>query len=105
MPDAFTLAKSLANGLPIGALAARGDAAAAFKPGDHGTTFGGSPVPAAAALEHLALRDELDLDAHVDAAGAAMREELAAIAKQWPAVFDDPRGRGPDARTARARRV
>jgi len=93
-PDAFTLAKSLANGLPIGALIVRGDAATSFKPGDHGTTFGGSPVPAAAALEHLALRDALDLDAHVEMMGNFMRGELAAIAREWPAVFTEPRGYG-----------
>ncbi len=93
-PDAFTLAKSLANGLPIGALVVRGTAAGALQPGDHGTTFGGSPVPAAAALEHLRIRDEIDLDAHVVAVGAVLRAELAAIAQTWPAIFDEPRGHG-----------
>jgi acetylornithine/N-succinyldiaminopimelate aminotransferase len=91
-PDAFTLAKSLANGLPIGALVVRGEAAASLQPGDHGTTFGGSPVPAAAALEHLAIRDVLDLDAHVETVGALLRNELAAIAGELPAVFEQPRG-------------
>ena len=94
MPDAFTLAKSLANGLPIGALLMRGPAAAALRPGDHGTTFGGSPVPAAAALEHLTLREEIDLDAHVVATGAAMKTRLAGIAREFPHVFDAPRGHG-----------
>jgi acetylornithine/N-succinyldiaminopimelate aminotransferase len=93
-PDAFTLAKSLANGLPMGALVIRGDAATSLKPGDHGTTFGGSPVPAAAALEHLAIRDVLDLDAHVETVGTLLKTELAAIAAQWPEVFDAPRGIG-----------
>lgn len=93
-PDAFTLAKSLANGLPIGALIVRGDAASSLKPGDHGTTFGGSPVPAAAALEHLAIRDVVDVDANVAAAGALLRDELAAIATELPAVFERPRGIG-----------
>jgi predicted acetylornithine/succinylornithine family transaminase len=93
-PDAFTLAKSLANGLPIGALLARGDAATALQPGDHGTTFGGSPVPAAAALEHLAIRDVLDLDAHVEAIGKLLRDELSDIARERPAVFEPPRGIG-----------
>ena len=93
-PDAFTLAKSLANGLPIGALVVRGDAASSLKPGDHGTTFGGSPVPAAAALEHLAIRDVLDLDGHVETVGALLKSELAAIATDWPDVFDAPRGIG-----------
>ena len=93
-PDAFTLAKSLANGLPIGALLVRGPAAAALRPGDHGTTFGGSPVPAAAALEHLRVRAEIDLDANVVAVGAFLLEQLRAIQLTWPNVFGEPRGYG-----------
>ena len=93
-PDAFTLAKSLANGLPIGTLIVRGEAATSLRPGDHGTTFGGSPVPAAAALEHLAIRDVVDLDAHVTAIGALLRDELAAIARDHADVFEEPRGHG-----------
>lgn len=93
-PDAFTLAKALANGLPIGALLVRGDAATGLRPGDHGSTFGGSPVPAAAALEHLAIREVLDLDTHVETVSAILRTELAAIAKEHPTVFDEPRGFG-----------
>ena len=93
-PDAFTLAKSLANGLPIGALLIRGEAAGALRPGDHGTTFGGSPVPAAAALEHLRIRDALDLDTHVTSVGNLLNAELTAIAKTWPHVFGEPRGHG-----------
>ena len=93
-PDAFTLAKSLANGLPIGALIVRGEAASSLKPGDHGTTFGGSPVPAAAALEHLAIRDVFDLDQHVETVATVLRGELRAIATELPAVFEQPRGIG-----------
>ncbi len=93
-PDAFTLAKSLANGLPIGALVVRGDAAGSLKPGDHGTTFGGSPVPAAAALEHLRIRDVVDVDANVAASGALLVDELAAIAREFPDAFEAPRGVG-----------
>ncbi len=48
-PDAVTLAKGLANGLPIGALLVANDAAGAFEPGDHASTFGGNPVVCAAA--------------------------------------------------------
>jgi predicted acetylornithine/succinylornithine family transaminase len=93
-PDAFTIAKSLANGLPIGTLIVRGEAASSLKPGDHGTTFGGSPVPAAAALEHLKIRDVVDLDAHVTTVGALLRTELAAIAAEMESVFEQPRGIG-----------
>jgi predicted acetylornithine/succinylornithine family transaminase len=94
VPDAFTLAKSLANGLPIGALIVRGAAASSLRPGDHGTTFGGSPVPAAAALEHLAIRDVVDLDAQVDTIGGLLRAELLAIASDFPHAFEAPRGIG-----------
>lgn len=50
-PDIMTLAKALANGLPIGAMLAKEQIAAAFGPGAHGSTFGGTPLVAAAALE------------------------------------------------------
>ena len=93
-PDVITMAKALANGLPIGAILARGKAATGLQPGDHGTTFGGSPVPAAAALEHLAIRDILDLDTHVTTVGKQLFAGLAAIAHEYPAVFEQPRGHG-----------
>src|SRR5579875_1132321 len=93
-PDAFTLAKSLANGLPIGALVMRGPCAEALKPGDHGTTFGGSPIPCAAALRHLELREELDLNAHVHRVGTKFLGELRALAEDYPEFFGPPRGMG-----------
>jgi acetylornithine aminotransferase len=52
----MTLAKSLGNGVPIGACLARGEAARLFQPGNHGSTFGGNPLACRAALavvEHL----------------------------------------------------
>ncbi|MBW3601606.1 MAG: acetylornithine transaminase [Actinobacteria bacterium] len=52
-PDVVCLAKALANGLPIGAVVARGAAASAFSTGDHASTFGGGPVVCAAALAVL----------------------------------------------------
>jgi len=52
-PDVVTMAKGLAGGLPIGALLAFGDAATLFTPGSHGSTFGGNPISAAAALAVL----------------------------------------------------
>lgn len=52
-PDLVTLAKGLGGGIPIGALMAFGDAATLLQPGNHGTTFGGNPVAAAAALAVL----------------------------------------------------
>ena len=52
-PHAVTLAKGLANGLPIGALLVADDAPTGFEPGDHASTFGGGPVPCAAACAVL----------------------------------------------------
>jgi acetylornithine aminotransferase len=52
-PDVMTLAKALGNGVPIGACLARGTAADTFKPGNHGSTFGGNPLAARAALAVL----------------------------------------------------
>jgi acetylornithine/N-succinyldiaminopimelate aminotransferase len=53
-PDVVTLAKGLAGGVPVGAVLARGEAARVLKPGDHGSTFGGNPLAAAAARVVLA---------------------------------------------------
>ncbi len=52
-PDIITLAKGLGGGLPIGAMIRLGDRAPAFTPGSHGSTFGGNPISAAAALSVL----------------------------------------------------
>ena len=81
-PDAVTLAKGLANGLPIGALLVADNAAGAFVPGDHASTFGGNPVACAAAC---AVVDELteELLADVRAREAQVRER-----------FPEARGRG-----------
>jgi predicted acetylornithine/succinylornithine family transaminase len=57
-PDAVTLAKGLANGLPIGALVVADESANAFEPGDHASTFGGNPVPCAAACAVVETVDE-----------------------------------------------
>src|SRR5436305_3782858 len=54
-PDAFTSSKALGGGLPVGALVTGQRLADVFAPGDHGSTFAGGPVIAAAALEALEL--------------------------------------------------
>jgi len=93
-PDVVTMAKALGNGLPIGAMLVTEAAAGGLQPGDHGSTFGGSPVSAAAALAHLRVRDALDLDRHVRAVGAHALEGLQALAREYPELFEAPRGRG-----------
>ncbi len=93
-PDVVTMAKALSNGVPIGAVLIDAAAASGLQPGDHGTTFGGSPIPCAAAMAHLRVRDALDLDTHVRAVGAELAAGLARIAAAYPEIFAAPRGRG-----------
>lgn len=94
VPDVVTMAKALANGLPIGALIAGERAASGFQPGDHGSTFGGSPVPCAAALTHLQVRDEMEIDAAVNQRSAHLLHGLRKLAEEFPATVGDPRGMG-----------
>jgi len=60
-PDILTIAKSLGGGMPIGAIIAKDSIASVFKPGDHGTTFGGNPVVCAAAIANLQVLEEENL--------------------------------------------
>ncbi|GAA2069475.1 acetylornithine transaminase [Williamsia deligens] len=69
VPDVVTMAKGLGGGLPIGACLATGAAADLLSPGQHGTTFGGNPVCAAAALAVLAEVDSAGLGDHAAAVG------------------------------------
>jgi predicted acetylornithine/succinylornithine family transaminase len=94
VPDVVTLAKALANGLPIGALIAGPRAAEGFAPGDHGSTFGGSPVPAAAALVHLRLREELSLDAAVRQRSERLFAGLRLLLQRHARLLSDVRGVG-----------
>lgn len=93
-PDIVTLAKALANGLPIGAMLVREAFASGLQPGDHGSTFGGSPVPCAAALAHLRVRDETGLERHVERVSRVLFEGLRQLAQAHPAVYAPPRGFG-----------
>jgi acetylornithine/N-succinyldiaminopimelate aminotransferase len=71
-PELVTVAKSLGGGLPIGACIARREAENVFGPGDHGSTFGGGPVVAAAALAVLDLLSEEGLLERVEERGARL---------------------------------
>ena len=76
-PDVMPLAKGLGNGLPIGACLASGDAAQLFKPGNHGSTFGGNPLACAAALATLDIIEEERLMENAVRTGDFIRNELA----------------------------
>jgi len=78
-PDVVMSAKALGNGVPIGACWARADVAAAFQPGDHGSTFGGQPLACSAALATLAVMEAEDVPARAAAAGARLGSAVADV--------------------------
>jgi acetylornithine/N-succinyldiaminopimelate aminotransferase len=79
VPDALTTAKALAGGLPMGALLTAPRLADVFEPGDHGSTFAGGPVQAAAALAVLDVLDDEALLARVRQLGEALLHRLAEL--------------------------
>ncbi|MBU4355496.1 MAG: acetylornithine transaminase [Proteobacteria bacterium] len=78
-PDVMTLAKALANGLPMGALLATAEVAGAFVPGTHASTFGAGPVVAAAAKTALDLLSAPEFLAGVREQGVFLSKRLAAM--------------------------
>ena len=78
-PDAITIAKGLAGGLPIGALICSPEVTEVFEPGDHGSTFAGGPVQCAAALACLDVLDDAALLARVGELGERLRHGLAEL--------------------------
>ena len=78
-PDVVTMAKALGNGMPIGACWAKREVAAAFEPGDHGTTYGGQPLAASAARATLSILERLNAPQLAEHAGAQLRHLLQAI--------------------------
>lgn len=92
-PDVVTVAKALANGLPIGACLARGEAAHVFEPGDHATTFGGNPVTCAAANAVIDTIEADDVLANVRARSRQLVDGVQALAGSHAHVTG-VRGRG-----------
>ncbi|GAA1582790.1 acetylornithine transaminase [Actinomadura kijaniata] len=78
-PDVLTLAKGLGGGLPVGACLAFGEHADTFAKGDHGSTFGGNPIAAAAALAVLTTVEKDDLLANAQSVGEILANGVAAI--------------------------
>ncbi len=73
VPDVMTLAKGLGSGMPVGACLARGTAASVFKPGNHGTTFGGGPLVSVASLRTLEIMEEEGLLDNASKMGAIVK--------------------------------
>jgi acetylornithine aminotransferase len=78
-PDVITLAKGLGGGLPLGAMIAIGNSADLFKPGEHGSTFGGNPITTAAGLAVIKTIEKQNLLKKVRKQGQRLIQELALI--------------------------
>lgn len=92
-PDAITLAKALGGGVPIGALLAKDEVAAAFTPGTHASTFGGNPLACAAALAVVETIRAEGLVERAAEVGRYFAEALRALASRFPQVAE-VRGKG-----------
>ena len=92
-PDIMTLAKALGNGMPIGAMLATEKAAAAFGPGAHASTFGGTPLVSAVALKVLQTLEEEDILSRATEMGAYLTGRLGELQKKYPAILE-VRGKG-----------
>ncbi len=92
-PDVVTLAKGLGGGVPVGACLTAGKAAGLFKPGNHGSTFGGNQLATTAALTTIEVVEREQLIANAEDVGALIRGELAKALAGLAGVVDI-RGQG-----------
>ncbi len=88
LPDVLPLAKGLGSGVPVGACVVGGRARGVFKPGNHGSTFGGNPLAMTAVVTTIDTVKEEGLLANAERVGGAIRDGLAAALKGLPEVVE-----------------
>ena len=88
LPDVTTLAKPIANGIPMGAMLCTNAAAEAITPGMHGTTFGGGPLACAVAITVIDTIKRDDLLKHIHNVGEFFHEELSKLAARHDCIVD-----------------
>jgi acetylornithine aminotransferase/acetylornithine/N-succinyldiaminopimelate aminotransferase len=88
LPDVTTLAKPIANGIPMGAMLCTNAAGEAFTPGMHGTTFGGGPLACAVAIAVIDTIKRDDLLKHIHDVGEFFHQELAKLAVRHESIVD-----------------
>ncbi len=93
VPDIMTLAKALGGGAPIGAFLTTDKVAAAFQPGDHGSTFGGNPLVCAAGLAVMQVMLGQDLPGQAAAMGDYLKSRLAELQAKYSCITEI-RGQG-----------
>ncbi len=92
-PDIITCAKALGCGVPVGAFAATEKAAAAFEPGDHGTTYGGNPFATAAVSKVFDMFESKNILANVNEVSSYLETKLDALVKKYDFILER-RGKG-----------
>ncbi len=93
VPDIMTLAKALANGLPMGAMLAKEEVAASFTPGSHASTFGGTPLVSAAALRVVKILLEEGVLRNCEKVGQYFKDRLLELKSKY-AFIREVRGKG-----------
>ncbi|WP_433963959.1 aspartate aminotransferase family protein [Tunturiibacter gelidiferens] len=93
LPDITTVAKPIANGIPMGAMLCTNAAAEAITPGMHGTTFGGNPLACAVAIAVIDTIKRDNLLAHINEVGAYFHDQLTQLAKRHDCITE-VRGKG-----------
>jgi acetylornithine aminotransferase/acetylornithine/N-succinyldiaminopimelate aminotransferase len=88
LPDITTLAKPIANGLPMGAMLCTDEAASAFSPGMHGTTFGGGPLACAVAIAVIDAMKQSNVLAHIRDVGGYFKQQLESLRQRHDCVVD-----------------
>lgn len=94
LPDIMTSAKALGNGVPVGAFAAVEKFASAMCPGDHGTTYGGNPLAAAAVCKVFEIFKKEGIVEHVQEMSPYFFEKLQLLSGKYPSVVKEVRGKG-----------
>ncbi len=92
-PDILVTAKGIADGFPLSAFTTRPEIAAAYKPGDHLSTFGGNPISCAAALANIAFMEKENLPVRAAESGAHAMSKLRELQKKNP-LIGEVRGLG-----------
>jgi acetylornithine/N-succinyldiaminopimelate aminotransferase len=88
LPDVTTLAKPIANGIPMGAMLCTNNAAVAFTPGMHGTTFGGGPLACAVAISVIDTMRQDNILQHISNVGDFFHAELSKLAARHESIID-----------------
>jgi len=88
LPDITTVAKPIANGIPLGAMLCTDEAARAFTPGMHGTTFGGGPLATAVAITVIDTIKQTGLLQHVTEVGSYFHAQAEALRAKHPSIVE-----------------